>query len=216
MKGSWFFIIGAILLVLQGCVTPPDYHYAQFFENHPRSILVLPPFNKTTAVDAPILFNTTVSVPFAGRGYYIFPVFLTSDILQDLGLSNEGLIAEVSPQRFKEVFGADAVLFVTINSWATTYLLLASTVTVQANYKLVDTATGEILWERTETVAQGSGGGQQGLIGMLVSAAVHAMVTDYRPLARQTNNQVVSKTNAGLPAGPYHPDYKKDYSSYNP
>ena len=215
MRLKLLFFSGIIFL-LQGCVTQPEYHYSKFFENHPRSILVLPPFNESTAVDAPILFNTTVSAPFAERGYYIFPVFLTKDILIDMGLSDEGLLREASLQRFKDVFGADAVLYITIKQWVTTYVVLASGVTVEANYKLVDATTDEILWERTELVVQQSGGAQQGLVGMLVSAAIHALVTDYRPLAKQTNEQVVSKQSAGLPAGPYHPSYKKDYNNFTP
>ena len=207
-------LLVGMILVLQGCMTQPDYHYAKFFENHPRSILILPPFNESTAVDSPVLFNTTVSQPFAEKGYYVFPVFLTQDILLDLGLSDEGLLKEAPLQTFKEVFGADAVLYITVKKWVTTYLIIQSAVSVQAEYKLVDTNTEEILWERTEMVTEGSGGGHP--VAMLISAAAHALFTDYRPLARQTNLQVVSKENAGLPAGSYHPDYKKDYSAFNP
>lgn len=212
MKLKLLFFSGIIFL-LQGCATA-EYHYSKFFENHPRSILVLPPFNESTAVDAPMLFKTTVSHPFAERGYYIFPVFLTKDILTDMGLSDEGLLKEVPLKKFKEVFGVDAVLYITIKQWVTTYMVVASQVTVEANYKLVDTTTEEILWERTELVVDQSGGGD--LVGMLASAVIHALVADYRPLAYQVNFQVVAKIDGGLPAGPYHPDYKKDYNNYPP
>ena len=208
--------LGAMVLLLQGCMTHPEYHYSKFFETHPRSILILPPFNESTDVEAPVLFNTTVSQPFAEKGYYVFPVFLTKDVLNDLGLSDEGLILDALPQRFKEVFGADAVLYVTVKKWVTTYLVIQSSVSVQAEYKLVDTHTGEILWERTESVESASGDGGGSIAGMLAAAVINALVVDYRPLARQTNLQVVSKESSGLPAGPYHPDYKKDYSVFNP
>lgn len=213
MKLRLLFLSGAIFL-LQGCMTQPEYHYSKFFENHPRSILVIPPFNESTAVDAPILFNTTVSMPFGEKGYYVFPVFLTKDVLMDMGLSDEGVLKEAPIQRFKDVFGADAVLYITIKQWVTTYLAISSSVTVEANYKLVDTNTEDVLWERTELVVKQSGG--SGLVGQAVSAALNAMLTDYRPLARQTNLQVLSKPSAGLPAGPYHQNYKKDYNTFTP
>ena len=153
-------------------------------------------------------------MPFGEKGYYVFPVFLTKDILIDMGLSDEGVLKEAPIQRFKDVFGADAVLYITIKQWVTTYLGISSSVTVEAKYKLVDTNTEDVLWERTELVAQQSGG--SGLLGSTISAALNAMLTDYRPLARQTNLQVLSKPNAGLPAGPYHQNYKKDYSNFTP
>ena len=208
------FVLGGIIFLLQGCVAQSDYHYAKFFENHPRSILVLPPFNESTAVDAPILFNTTVSRPFGEKGYYVFPVYLTKDVLIDMGLSDEGLLKETPLQTFKDVFGADAVLYITIKQWVTTYVVVSSTVTVEANYKLIDIATEAILWERTELVAHQSGG--QGVVGVLASAAIHALVKDYRPLAQTVNQQVVSKQSTGLPAGPYDPSYKNDYSNFKP
>lgn len=212
MRFQLLFLSGAIFL-LQGCMTQPEYHYSKFFENHPRSILVIPPFNESTAVDAPILFNTTVSMPFGEKGYYVFPVFLTKDVLMDMGLSDEGVLKEAPIQRFKDVFGADAVLYITIKQWVTTYLAISSSVTVEANYKLVDTNTEDVLWERTELVVKQSGGSG---LGKIVSAALNAMLTDYRPLARQTNLRVLSKPSAGLPAGPYHQNYKKDYNTFTP
>ena len=203
---------GALLFSVGACATTPKPDYSKFFEHHPRSVLIVPPINKTTAVEAPIVFNTTVTKPFAERGYYVYPVFLTRDILNDLCLSDEGLIAQAQPQRFREIFGADAVLFVTVNTWTTTYVVLASSVTVEANYKLVDTDTGEVIWERTERVAEGSRGGS--LLEMVISAAITALTVDYRPLARRTNVLVVDKPGQGLPAGPYRSEYKQDYPNY--
>lgn len=207
-------VLGGIIFLLQGCVAQSDYHYAKFFENHPRSILVLPPFNESTAVDAPILFNTTISQPFGEKGYYVFPVFLTKDVLIDMGLSDEGLLKETPLQTFKDVFGADAVLYITVKEWVTTYLAITSSVTVAANYKLVDTTTEEVLWERTESVVKQSGGNN--IVEAAVNAALNAMLTDYRPLARQINLHVVSKPSSGLPAGPYQQNYKKDYNNFTP
>ena len=205
-------IAGAFLLSVGACATTPKPDYSKFFEHHPRSVLIVPAINKTTAVEAPTVFNTTVTRPFAERGYYVYPVFLTRDILNDLGLSDEGLIAQAQPQRFREIFGADAVLFVTVNTWTTTYVVLASSVTVEANYKLVDTDTGEVIWERTERVAEASRGGS--LLEMVISAAITALTVDYRPLARRTNVLVVDKPGQGLPAGPYRSEYKQDYPNY--
>jgi len=212
MKATRLLAAIVLLFSLGACAAQPKPNYSNFFDHHPRSILIVPPMNNTTAVEAPILFNTTVTKPFAERGYYIFPVYLTRDILNDMGLSDEGVLIQLQPQRFKETFGADAVLFVTVKQWVTTYVLLASSVTVEANYKLVDTDSGEVLWEKTQLVVQQSGGG--GLLEMVIHAALTALIVDYRPLAQQTNVLAVTTKREGLPAGPYHSDYKNDYPTY--
>ncbi len=184
MKSAYLPIAFLAVLSLEACATGPKPDYSKFFEHQPRSILIVPPFNKTTAVDAPGFFLTTISQPFAEKGYYVF------------------------------------LLFVTIKAWSTAYVLLASAVTVEAAYKLVDTDSGEVIWEASQRVVQDSGGGGSGgslvgaLVGAAVKAALHAVITDYRPLARQANSFVVIKRRQGLPTGPYGSDYQKDYANY--
>jgi hypothetical protein len=74
-------------------------------------------------------------------------------------------------------------------------------------YLLKDTRTGTVLWESKQQVAHTSGGSNP--IAMVLEAALNALFTDYLPLARQANNQVF-RPPAGLPAGPHHPDHRKD------
>jgi len=210
------FLVATGALLLTGCATTPKWDYTPFFENHPRSILVVPASNTTTAVDAPEIWSTTITMPLAERGYYVFPLYLTTDLLKDLGLTNEALLEQLVPSRFKEIFGADAVFFVTIHDWSTKYLVLASNVTVRVSYKLVDTRTGLVLWQGEQKVIRQSGAGGGGIAG-LIAAAVSALATtavDYRPLAREANTTSVGAEKRGLPAGPYHPDYQKDYAKY--
>ena len=216
MKNFWITVPLSVV-VLSGCVTESTTDYVKFFEHQPRSILVVPPANKTTAVDAPAVFLTTVSAAFAERGYYVFPVFVVQDILNDLGATDEGAVAAIPPEQFKEIFGTDSILYVTITDWTTSYVVLASNITVGAEYRLVDAATGEALWTHTQRVVHNSGGGGGGIAG-LVAAAVNAAVTaaavQYRPIALQTNNLAVNHRGRGLPAGPYHPDFQKDHENY--
>lgn len=191
------------LCVAAGCM-PRDL--ATFYAHHPRSIVVVPAVNETVEVSAPAVFITTVTRPLAERGYYVFPVHLTDLILKDLGFAEAGHIHLLPPERFHDVFGADAVLLITIKDWSTKYLVLASSVDVRMEYVLKDTRTGTVLWQTEKFVSESKGGGDP--ISLIV-AAVHALFTDYLPLARQANEQVFLPP-AGLPAGPYHPEYKRD------
>ena len=220
MKLFSYGVAACVALFLSGCVTQLKPDYTNFFVHQPHSILVVPPANKTTAVDAPAIFLTTVSEAFAERGYYVFPVFLVQDILNDLGATDEGAIAAIPPEKFKEVFGTDSILYVTITDWATSYIVIASNIIVGAEYRLVDAGTGAVLWTGKQKVIHdsGGGGGGGGLIGALVVAAVNAAVTaatvPYRPVAIQANNMAASQSGHGLPAGPYHPEFQKDREQF--
>lgn len=209
-----------VLFALAGCATAKK-DYSAYFAHEPRSILVLPALNETTAVDAQPVYMTTVSRPLAERGFYVFPVYLTELLFRDLGLPEAGLVHQLPLERFREYFGADAVLFVTIKDWSNKYILLQSSTVVTASFVLKDTRTGTVLWESTQSAARNSGDGGGGIIGMLVAAAVTYAVNqmieiDYRPLAQQANAQAFVMPGAGLPAGPYHPDFGKNKDRYSP
>lgn len=210
---TWMIVL--LMSLLSGCAVnqkKPDL--AAFYASKPRSILVVPVLNESPEISAAPMFSSTITAPLAERGYYVFPLYLTDLILRDFGLSEAGHVHLLPTQRFYDLFGADAVLLITIKDWSSKYLLLASSVVVSMDYVLKDTRTGTVLWQKTETVAKNSGsGGGGGLIGMAIAAAINAALTDYLPLARQANAQVF-QPRWGLPAGPYHPEYGKDQQKF--
>ncbi len=203
-----------LLILLSGCAAQPNKdNLSLFYAHQPRSILVVPVLNESPEINASSVFISTITKPLAERGYYVFPVYLTSLILRDFGLAEAGHIHQLAPQRLYELFGADAALFVVIKDWSSQYLLIQSTVVVEAEYTLIDTQTGNMLWQSRQRVAQDSSGTGGGLIGMVVSAAVNALFTDYLPLARKSNDQAFIAPK-GLPAGPYHVDFGKDLNQF--
>jgi hypothetical protein len=125
-------------------------------------------------------FLTTVSAAFAERGYYVFSVFLVQNILNDLGATDEGAIAAIPPEKFKEVFGADSILYVTITDWPTSYIVIASNIIMGAEYRLVDAGTGAVLWTGKQKIIHDSGGGGGGLL-LELSSSLQSM----RRLTRQ-------------------------------
>jgi hypothetical protein len=205
--------IVVLSLLLAGCITPKKADLSAFRVNPPRSILVVPVVNDSPEITASSIFTPSLTMPLAERGYYVFPVYLTEMLLHDLGLSEAGHIHLMPTIRFYELFGADAVLLVTIKNWSTKYVVLASSVEVSAEYVLKDTRTGTVLWQGSQRAVRASNGGSGGLIGALVAAAVHAMIADYKPLAMQANGTAFLPPH-GLPAGPYHPEYGKDQSQF--
>jgi hypothetical protein len=214
MKSSLIAAVVCILSLLSGCAMQPAKNdLSAFYAHKPRSILVVPVVNDTTEISASPVLVSTITKPLAERGYYVFPVYLTDLVLRDFGLAEAGHIHQLATQRLFELFGADAALFITIKDWSSKYIVLASTVAVEMDYELKDTRTGMTLWQSNQKVVQSSGGAAGGLIGMAIAAAIHAMATDYQPLARQANNQAFIPPK-GLPAGPYHLEYGRDQEKF--
>jgi hypothetical protein len=207
----------ALAALLAGCVTtPPRPDYAKVLSADLRSILVVPVVNNTVEVNAPDYFLSTIPVPVAERGYYVFPVNLVKRVLEDDGLADAGMVHAADPVRLAALFGADAVLYVTIERWDAQYILISTSVTVQFTYVLRDGRTGDTLWKARRTAAyqSDSGGGNSGaagLIAAIVSAAVTKASPNYMPLARQANEQALGPPGVGFPYGPHRPEYGSDY-----
>jgi len=195
--------------LLTSCALKPVPDWETFYARQPRSILVVPAENETTEVEAPRFFMATIARPLIARGYYVYPVEATSEILASEGFTAGAELTQVPPERFLKYFGADGVLFVTIKTWDTVYAVLSSAVTVTLQYQLVDTHSGETVWSGIWTAQKRSGGGYGGdpigaLVAMAVDAALTAALTDYMPLARQASASAAQS----LAPGVYHPQYE--------
>lgn len=208
------FCLALLLTVVSACapkmVTKID-EFPLMYEENPASILILPPINESTAADAKEYYSTTIQVPLAFAGYYTFPYPITTEILQMEGLYDTELLVNVPLIKFKEYFGADAVLFTTIKKWDLTYMVLAASLTVAVDCRLKSTTTDRILWEYTGSVVVdlsggNSGGGLAGLIIQAILTAANAAATDYVPYAQQVNYQALRS----MPYGKYHPQHSKD------
>jgi len=226
MRNLFLLCCLALPLGLSGCATAPPPHadYSQFRSENPHSILVVPVTNKSVDVDAPNDFLSTISIPLAERGYYVFPVNAVKNTLAENGLSDADLVSSGDPRRLAELFGADAVLYTSIERWDARYAVLSTTVTVDLTYTLKSGRTGKTLWSNHQVfvyspqASNNSGGGLGGLIASLVIDAVQAAATkanpDYLPLARQANANAIYRVGTGLPAGPYDGLYGKDGANF--
>jgi hypothetical protein len=214
---SKLFLLGSVLM-LTACVgAPKRYDYAQFRTEAPRSILVVPVINKSVDVNAPDYFLATIATPLAERGYYVFPVNMVKSVLSDDGLSDANLVHSGDPRRLGELFGADAVMYISIERWDAKYVVLSTTVTVELNYTIKSAHTGQVLWSNHQQVVyqpQANSGGLAGLLANAIVAAIAKAAPNYMPLAHQANNGAINFKGTGLPAGPYDGLFGKDTSDY--
>ena len=209
-----YFNIGILLLplALAGCVTRKPYDYSAFREHLPRSIVVLPPLNQSTDVRGTYSYLSTVTLPLAEMGYYVYPVAEVDALMRENGLPTAGEMHQVPLNKLAEIIGADSVLYITLRQYGSKYQVLSSVTTVTADGKLVDIKTGKTLWEGTATAQQSSGDSGGGLIGILITAAVTQVVntaTDpAHDVSSMANFQLFTTKDYGLLHGPYFPKDK--------
>lgn len=203
-----------ILAVLTGCVAQPvKQDMSAFKAAAPRSILVVPTINKSLDVDAPNYVLAALPVPIANKGYYVFPVNTTKYVLEQEGFYEGERIHQMAAPDLAKLFGADAVLYVSINRWDAQYAFITTVVTVEFDYRLVSKDGAEIWKESKRMQYQPQNNNSGSPIAMLVVAVINAAVTraapNYMPLTRQANQEVfISGVNA-IPDGPYRPAASK-------
>jgi len=206
-------LAGLVLVAaLAGCGTVQDKDHSKLVAAQVRSVLIVPVMNRSVDVTAPDYFLSTVPVPVAERGYYVFPVNLVKRLLEDDGLADPGLVHAADPARLASIFGADAVLYVTIERWDAKWVLVSTSVTVEFSYVLRDGRTGETLWAERQSMNYTSGDGGGGLLGAIIGAAITKAAPNYMPLARRANGTALAFPGPGFPAGPFHPEHGRDWS----
>jgi hypothetical protein len=204
-------LAAALAALAVGCVPPKTGDVSRFVAAQPRSILIVPVVNRSVDVNASDYFLSTVPVPVAERGYYVFPTNLVKRTLEDDGLADSVLVHGADPTRLAALFGADAILYVVIERWDAKYVVLSTQVTVDIVYTIKDGKTGATLWTDREIAVYTSDGGNNGLLGALVAAAITKASPSYMPLARQANAKALAFPGPGFPAGPYRPEHGRDY-----
>ena len=173
--------------------------YKGIYEEKPISILLMPPINKSTNVDAKEYFHSTLLVPLANKGYYVIPPFLSMEILKRESAYDAELFLNDPIVKFGEVFGADVVIFTIIHSWNKTY----GNVKVEVEYIVKSTRTNRILFERRgainyNTTVSGTSGAYGALFDLVLTAA-STIATKYVDVARICNTY----TFKDLPGGKY-------------
>jgi len=200
-------------LLLTGCASTPGYDYSAFREARPRSILVLPPLNASSSVDATYGVYSQVTLPLAESGYYVFPVTLVDETFKQNGLSNPADIRDVPIAKLHEIFGADAALYIDVQKYGTSYQIIGSESRVTASARLIDLRSGNLLWKGEATASSAENqGGQSSLIGALVQALVTQIVestTDHsHEVAGITAARLLSAGQpGGILYGPRSPKY---------
>lgn len=201
-----------VAIVLASCSTTTKTlieQYPAMYDEKPLSIAIMPPINRTTHVEAKDYFYTTMYTPLCEKGYYVFSPYLTMEMFQQESAYDAERFLETDLTQFRNVLGADAVMFTIINSWKRNNI--GGSLSVDIKYVLRSTKTGQTLYSRegkisVDTSVGNSGGGLFGSLINVVATAVNTATTDKVVAGRKCNAFVLSD----LPSGKYSPLFEKD------
>jgi hypothetical protein len=210
----------SIVALLAACAGPAKQRdYTAFKNSQPRSILLLPPLNDTSDVQATYGMLSQMTQPVAEAGYYVVPVAVMDETFKQNGLTEPADIQAVSPAKLREIFGADAALYSNVTQYGSVYQVLDSKIVVAASAKLVDLRTGDVLWQGTGRATSAEVGTNVdlgiGIVGKLVQAAVkqvaHSLTDKSHDVAELASQRLLSAGPPdGLLHGPRSPKYVTD------
>ena len=218
MKRTLALAVFSASIFLGACAStsgPQEDKYALYRELMPRSILVFPPVNESVDVNASYSWLTTASEPIAEQGYYVFPVAIVDEFMKENGLPNPEDMHTAPLDKIGEIFGADAVMYVTIEEYGQKFELIQSTTRVVARAELVDVDTGQVFWaDRVDYADSGSNNNAGGgLLGAVISAAVAQVgdtISDAAHDASILANQRLFRYGGNqLLLGPGHPGFEQ-------
>lgn len=176
----------------------------------PTSLLVMPPINNTTNIEAKELLYTSINKPLAESGYYVFSPLLVMDILKNESGYDSELFIDAPLGKFKEVFGADAVVFPIIETWAKQGFGIRT----KLHYIIKSTKTNNILFDRTcdlylDLSSSSSNDNNNSLLSValdIAASAINTALTEHIEAARKANAYIFAE----MPRGRYHADFMKD------
>lgn len=206
---------GLLALMLAGCTssefTKQDLA-PKMYPGQPRTIVVMPPVNRSAEPDAGVIFQSSVSVPLTNAGYYVYPVWVINDRLMIESIADSLALADSTLTRLKNMSGADAVLTTLIKDWEGEYLYQSGHVSASLTVLLRSTSKGDTLWRFEGSIGASESGST--LLGGLAGAIADAVVSvsghaskAYRHLVDRAVDGLFKKF---MPFGKYHPQYNLD------
>ena len=181
--------------------------YAKRYEENSVTLLVMPPINNTSNVEAKDLLYTSISRPLAEAGYYVISPLLAMDVLKAESAYDSELFVDVPLTTFKDYFGCDAVVFSEINTWTKSGFAINANI----RYFIKSASTGEIIFDRScdLTLDLQVNSGSSSPLAVLIELAASAITTattDHIVAARRANYFIFKD----IPRGKYSPVHGQD------
>lgn len=184
-----------------------DIAYSNIYKEKPKTILIMYPWNRSKEDKASDMLYIATFQELSMKGYYVIPLVPTLDMYRKDTTLNSHYITPTQIKEYKNEYGVDAVLFVTIyrfeKPWWTT------NVNAVADYTLISTTTNDTLFERKadfnyDTPIPASNSKNKDLIN-------DTKEVQYLGIMEQMQKYVF----IDMPIGPRHIDYNTDQKKFS-
>jgi hypothetical protein len=137
--------LAACLACLTGCAGSQVYLASSYVSA--GKVAVLPITNESNDLDGPIFVRKLLHGGLAARGFQVLPLDQIDAQLKEQGFTDGGQLRATTPQKIGEWTGADTLLYSTLENFDYLNVGFYAQRRVTLVSKLVDTKTGERLWE---------------------------------------------------------------------
>ena len=117
--------------------------------------------------------------------------------------------------KLQSIFGADAVLYITVEKFGSSYVVIDSQTVVSAKARLVDARPGTLLWKGQASASDAEGrDNNNGLAGVLINSVIHQLASNIgnpgHNVAKVASARLLSPQSGGILYGPRSPNFGKD------
>lgn len=160
----------AVIVLLAGCGGPKAYVREGFLEHPPKRVAVLPfaityPYDHDADVARPEshtvgrdVLRKTFYYAFAPYGYDDVPLAdVDAALASGWGPLDSNSWSSASPQALGQALGADALIYGDISRLMHFSTPLYTETSLQASLRMVDAASGEVLWKQSVKAAERGG-----------------------------------------------------------
>ena len=136
----------AVLLgAVNGCALKPKMIASNYVP--PKKIAVLPMSNQSNDLKGPEYIRKELVRHLQKRGYTVFPVQETDEILRTkLGINDGGQLNSTTPEKVGEALGADGLIYGDLINFKFVNVGFYQNRLVEAHFKMID-KSGTPLWE---------------------------------------------------------------------
>ncbi|MCK9420440.1 MAG: DUF799 family lipoprotein [Nitrospirae bacterium] len=137
-----------LVTVMAGC-HPPSSNLPRDYGNPIKRVAVLTMKNDTNDVDGPDVMRKKMAQALEQRSYVVKDLKETDQILRDrMGITLGGQLSLTTAEKLGQELGVEGVLYGTLMDFNETTLGAINVRKVRGKFKLVNTMTGQTVWER--------------------------------------------------------------------
>ena len=157
-KWQWALLMG--LLVFSACSTGSQSKISgnlKYLDKN-QTVAILPvEVTENDQKETAAMFRRSLYANLVQARFNVQERYIVDSLLSQAGLTDPAQYRAAGITRLGELLGADAIVFSKINKVERTYLVIHSSINVGISTEMVDTRTGEVLWQGEESSSDFSG-----------------------------------------------------------